>query len=106
MVTLNLTLARGKVKYFLGIHLTLLDALPLWAETMDMACPKHKFPFKGSAGALAERLGITRQHLSQVLHGHTRPSGRLAFAIEAETRGKIKAKDLICNETRAPLRAL
>ena len=55
----------------------------------------HKFPFKQSITALAAELGVTRQHLSEVLNGTARCGGRLAFEIEAITKGKIKAKDLI-----------
>lgn len=67
---------------------------------MDMASPKHKFPFKGTVTELASRLGVTRNHLAEVLNGTEQPSGRLAFAIQEATHGRIKAKDLILRKSR------
>ncbi len=55
----------------------------------------HRFPFKQSITDLAERLGITRQHLSEVLNGTARCGGALAFRIEDATKGRIKARDLV-----------
>ena len=60
-----------------------------------MASPKHKFPFKGTVSELAERLNVTRQHLASILNGKTHAGGRLAFAIQEATHGRIKAKDLV-----------
>lgn len=65
-----------------------------------MPSPKHRFPFKGTVSQMAERLGVTRNHLAEVLNGTAHPSGDLAFAIEEATRGRIKAKDLIQRKSR------
>lgn len=59
---------------------------------------RHKHPFKGSINGLAKILGISRGHLSEVLNHHTTPSLTLALAIQKETRGRIKAKDLVAGK--------
>jgi len=65
-----------------------------------MANSKHGYPFKITITQMAERLGITRPYLASILAGKLRPGGPLAFRIEAETKGKIKAKDLILRKSR------
>jgi transcriptional regulator with XRE-family HTH domain len=64
-----------------------------------MANSKHGYPFKITITEMADRLGITRAYLASILSGALRPGGPLAFRIEAETRGKIKAKDLITRKS-------
>ena len=67
-------------------------------EEMMALFKKHTHPFSISINELAKRLGITRGHLSDVLNHHTTPSLTLAFAIQRETRGKVKAADLVKHE--------
>ena len=55
---------------------------------------RHTFPFKCSINKAARTLGVTRGHLSDVLHHHTSASLSLAIAIEALSKGKIKATSL------------
>jgi len=47
----------------------------------------------------ARRLGISRGHLGQILHGSKHPSRKLAKKIEEETEGKVTAIELIFPET-------
>jgi transcriptional regulator with XRE-family HTH domain len=65
-----------------------------------MASPKHTYPFEITITEMASRLGITRAYLASILSGAIRPGGPLAFRIEAETRGKITARDLITRKSR------
>lgn len=44
---------------------------------------------------LAERLGITRGHMSAVVSGLRQPSLALAVQIEAETQGAVPATSLL-----------
>lgn len=46
----------------------------------------------------AKRLGISRGHLGQILHGTKHPSRKLAKKIEAETEGKVTAVELLFPE--------
>ena len=46
----------------------------------------------------AKRLGISRGHLSQILHGSKHPSRKLAKKIEEETEGKVTAVELLLPE--------
>lgn len=46
----------------------------------------------------AKRLGISRGHLSQILHGTKHPSRKLAKKIEEETKGKVTAVELLLPE--------
>lgn len=46
----------------------------------------------------AERLGISRGHLGQILHGTKHPSRKLAKKIEEETEGKVTAVELLLPE--------
>lgn len=77
-----------------------VDMMEVWGEAMDMASPKHNFPFKGTVGQMAQRLGVTRSYLAEVLGGSRGCSGKLAFAIQEATHGRIKAKDLILRKSR------
>lgn len=65
-----------------------------------MASRKGKFPFKGTLRELALKLNVNYTYLSEVLSGSEQPGGKLAFAIEEATKGKIKAKDLITRKSR------
>lgn len=71
----------------------------MMAYTVDMR-KKHTHPFKISVNELARILGVTRGHLSDVLNHHTTPSLTLALAIQRETRGKVKAADLVAEKDR------
>lgn len=66
-----------------------------------MASPKHKHPFKGTVAQMAEKLGVCRTHLAEILNGTEYASGTLAFAIQDYTRGRIKAKSLIRPKEKA-----
>ena len=46
----------------------------------------------------AKRLGISRGHLGQILHGTKHPSRKLAKKIEEETEGKVTAVELLLPE--------
>lgn len=46
----------------------------------------------------AKKLGISRGHLSQILHGTKHPSRKLAKKIEEETEGKVTAIKLLFSE--------
>ena len=56
---------------------------------------RHSHPFEETVTELAARLDIGRTHLSEVLNGTARPSGQLAFQIEAATGGRITAASLL-----------
>ena len=43
----------------------------------------------------AERIGVTQEHFSKVLHGKLPISRKLAIAIQLATAGKIKASELM-----------
>ena len=43
----------------------------------------------------AKKLGISRGHLGQILHGAKHPSRNLAKKIEEETEGKVTAIELL-----------
>lgn len=43
----------------------------------------------------AKKLGITRQHLYDILKGNAYPSRKLALKIEELSKGKVKAKELL-----------
>jgi DNA-binding transcriptional regulator YdaS (Cro superfamily) len=47
---------------------------------------------------LADQLKYSRTHLSQIVNGHSKPSRRLAEAIEKATNGEVKAEDLLKEE--------
>jgi transcriptional regulator with XRE-family HTH domain len=49
----------------------------------------------------AKRLGISRGHLGQILHGTKHPSRKLAKKIEEETEGKVTAVELLFPEQSA-----
>jgi len=49
----------------------------------------------------AKRLGISRGHLGQILHGAKHPSRKLAKKIEEETEGKVTAVELLFPEKSA-----
>lgn len=63
-----------------------------------MRTPRHKFPFPLTIEAMADHLGITRTHLSEVLHHKTQCSPKLAARIERATNGEIKKESLIWPE--------
>lgn len=44
---------------------------------------------------MAVRLGISEQHMSGILCGRDLPSRDLAFRIEDETEGAVKARDFV-----------
>lgn len=46
----------------------------------------------------AKRLGISRGHLGQILHGTKHPSRKLAKKIEEETEWKVTAAELLFPE--------
>ena len=58
----------------------------------------HKFPFPETIEQLANKCGITRTHLSEVLHHKTQCSPKLAARIEKETNGAITKELLIWPE--------
>lgn len=43
----------------------------------------------------ADELEYSRTHLSLIVHGKSKPSARLAKAIEKATQGEVKASDLL-----------
>lgn len=45
---------------------------------------------------MSKRLGISKKYMCDIVHGKHRPSMRLARDIEVETKGEIKAIDLVC----------
>lgn len=45
--------------------------------------------------ALADRMHYTRTRLSLLVHGHIKPSRKMAMLIEKETDGKVTLKDLM-----------
>lgn len=46
----------------------------------------------------ADKLEYSRTHLSQIVNGQSKPSKRLAKAIEQLTNGQVTAKELLGNE--------
>ena len=46
----------------------------------------------------AKKLGISRGHLNQILHGIKHPSRKLANKIEEESEGKVTAVELLFPE--------
>ncbi len=50
---------------------------------------------KVKQGAMAKRLGISRVHLNGIINERSRPSPGLAKRIETETRGRVKAIELL-----------
>lgn len=63
-----------------------------------MRIKRHKFPFPLTIDLMAKKLGITRTHLSEVLHHKTQCSPKLAAKIELATCGKITKESLIWPE--------
>ncbi len=45
-----------------------------------------------SLTSFAAELGCSVQHLSNILHGHTKPGRELAFSIERHTGGAVAAE--------------
>jgi plasmid maintenance system antidote protein VapI len=45
--------------------------------------------------ALADRMHYTRTRLSLLVHGHIKPSKKIALLVEKETEGKVTLKDLV-----------
>jgi len=43
----------------------------------------------------AKKLGITRQHLYDIIEGNAYPSRKLALKIEELSNGRVKAKELL-----------
>jgi DNA-binding transcriptional regulator YdaS (Cro superfamily) len=54
----------------------------------------HQFPFPGTMGQLAQRCGVTREHLTSVLHRRIGCSPELAMEVERETESAIRKSDL------------
>jgi DNA-binding transcriptional regulator YdaS (Cro superfamily) len=50
---------------------------------------------KLTKSAAARRFGVSPSHLQNILSRHRKPSPRLAFEIEAKTKGKVQAKTLL-----------
>jgi DNA-binding transcriptional regulator YdaS (Cro superfamily) len=48
----------------------------------------------GAIKEMAEYLGVSVVWLSLIIHGHRRPSPKLAIAIEKATQGLVSRKDL------------
>ena len=49
---------------------------------------------KGSINEMAVFLGVTPTWMSLIIHGHRKPSPKLAIMIEKATQGLILRKDL------------
>lgn len=49
---------------------------------------------RGARGDLAEKVGVTPEHLSHVAAGIRKPSPKLALAIEAATAKRVLRSDL------------
>lgn len=51
-----------------------------------------------SVSGFAQILGISRQHLNNIIHGHRNPSKKLAVVIEDTTGGQISRNELLWPE--------
>lgn len=69
-------------------------------DTLEvMRKPKHTHPFDCPVSELARRLGVQRSYLSRVLNQGSKNEAVCA-AIERETRGAVRAVDLIALKMR------
>lgn len=48
----------------------------------------------------AEKIGYTRDYVSQVVNGKKIPGKKMAKRVEVETKGAVKVKDLIKSKKR------
>lgn len=59
---------------------------------------EYLFKKRISQVEFAKKLGVSRGHLNQILHGNKHPSRKLAKKIEEETEGKVTAIELLFSE--------